>query len=149
MGGFTSLLKKLGQVLAAGLTITSTFYPILRPFLGGGSSTPDPHSVLGRIDTGVNDLTAIGTTVVQIETALNGKSGPEKLAAAVALVRPIIQTSELVSGHQIGNEAEFIASCTDITNGIVRLMNSLKSDNIKTSGDGNVASAAPAMPVAA
>ncbi len=147
MSGFTSFLKKMGQVLAAGLQVTSIVFPVLRPLLGSGA--PDASSTLGRVDTAVNDFTAIGTTVLQIETALQGAAGVDKLKAAAALVRPIVQTSELVSGHKVANEAEFIAGCTDLTNAVVRIMNSLDSGSIKTSGDPAPAPAPPAVPTQA
>lgn len=143
MSGFTSFLKKVGQVISAGLEITGLISPVLLPLMGSSKA--------GQVaTTAVNDFTSIGTTVVQIETALQGKSGADKLAAASSLVAPIVRTSELVAGHQIGNEAEFIAGCTDLTNAVVRIMNSLKADNINTAGQPvTVPPAAPAIPVPA
>jgi len=132
-----SFLKKIGQVLAAGLQLVGVVFPVLQPFLGSGSTAT-------KVATAVNDFTAIGTQVIAIETALQGKTGAEKLAAAIPLVGSIVRTSELVAGHQVANEAEFSAGIADLTNATVRIMNSLKSDNIKTSG--NVA--APAAPLA-
>lgn len=133
-----SFLKVLGQILSKGLQLVGLF-PVIQPLLGSGKAAT-------VVTTAVNDFTKIGTTVVQIETALQGKTGADKLAAAVPLVQQIIQTSELVSGHQVANEAEFEAACTDITNGVVRLLNSLKADNLKTTGSAPVAPAAPAIP---
>lgn len=138
-----SFLKKLGQVLYNLVGIVTGVGPLIKPFLGSGKAS-------GYVSTAINDFTAIGSTVIQIETALQGKSGADKLAACVPLVKQIIQSSEMVSGHQIANEAEFTAACTDITNGVVRLLNSLKADNIKVQGDTHtVVSAAPATPVPA
>lgn len=132
-----SFLKKIGQVLAAGLQLVGVVFPVLQPFLGSGSTAT-------KVATAVNDFTAIGTQVIAVETALQGKTGAEKLAAAIPLVGSIVRTSELVAGHQVANEAEFSAGIADLANAVVRIMNSLKSDNIKTSG--NVA--APAAPLA-
>lgn len=147
MGTFTSFLKKAGQVLSAGLTLTGLIFPVLRPFLG--SAQPDPGSILTKVDTGVNDFTAIGTQIITIETALQGKTGADKLAAAAPLVAGIVRTSELVSGHKIANEAEFIAGCKDLTNATVRIMNSLHSDAIKTDGNPAPPSAPLAIPTPA
>lgn len=124
VGNFTSFLKKIGQILSTGLSVISYVFPVLRPLMGSGV-------LAGEITTGVNDFTAIGTQIVTIETALQGKTGPEKLAAASKLVAGIVRTSELVSGHKIANEAEFIAGCEDLTNAVVRVMNSLDSSAIK------------------
>lgn len=143
MSGFTSFLKKMGQIIAKGLEITGVLSPVILPLFGSSAAG-------STAATAVNDFTAIGTTVVQIEAALQGKTGADKLAAAVALVRPIVQTSELVAGHKIANEAEFVAGCTDLTNAVVRIMNSLSPDGVKTAGDGlNTASASVATPVPA
>ncbi len=143
MSGFTSFLKKLGQILAAGLELTGIISPVVLPMLGSSKAAQ-------TATTAVNDFTSIGTTVVQVETALQGKSGPEKLSAASSLVAPIVRTSELVSGHKIANESEFIAGCTDLTNAVVRIMNSLAADNISTSGSPVTATpAAPAVPTPA
>jgi hypothetical protein len=141
--GFVSFLKKIGQVLAAGLELTGIISPIVLPMLGSGKAAQ-------TATTAINDFTSIGTTVVQVETALQGKTGPEKLAAASSLVQPIVRTSELVSGHTIANEAEFIAGCTDLTNAVVRIMNALGSKGITVSGSSvTTAPAPPATPTPA
>ena len=143
MSGFVSFLKKIGQVLSVGLELTGFISPAVLPLLGSSKAA----QVAGTV---VNDFTAIGTTVIQIETALQGKPGPEKLAAATSLVAPIVRTSELVAGHTVKNESEFIAGCTDLTNAVVRIMNSLDSNGINTSGNPvTVAPAAPAVPTPA
>lgn len=132
-----SFLKRLGQILAAGLQVTGVFFPVLRPFLGSGP-------IAQAAGTVVNDFTQVGTTVLMIETALQGKTGAEKLAAAAPLVAQIVKTSELVSGHQIGNEAEFVAGTQDLTNAVVRILNSLKSDKVQAAGQSlHVALSAP------
>ncbi len=143
MSGFTSFLKKIGQILSVGLELTGFISPVLMPLLGSSKAGV-------AVGKGLNDFTAIGTTVIQIETALQGKTGTEKLAAASSLVAPIVRTSELVSGHSIANEAEFIAGCTDLTNAVVRIMNSLDSKGISmTGGAVTIAPATPATPTPA
>ena len=150
MSGFTSFLKKAGQLIASGLTIVANEIPVLQPFLGSAGQQK-LMQVGGFINTAKNDLTAVGTIAVQVEAALQGKTGADKLAAASALVAPIVRTSELVSGHQIANESEFIAGCTDLTNAVVRIMNSLKANALQTTGDSTtgVTPAPPAVPVPA
>jgi hypothetical protein len=120
-----TFLKVIGQVLAGGTQLLSFVFPVLRPLMGGGT-------LAGEITTGVNDFTAIGTQVITIETALQGKTGPEKLAAASTLVEGVVRTSELVSGHKIADEAMFIEGCTDLTNATVKIMNALDASAIKT-----------------
>ena len=127
MSGFTSFLKKIGQVLSVGLQLTGLVSPAVIAMFGSKGQA--------AVGNAVNDFTAIGTTIIQIETALQGTAGVDKLKAASTLVTQIVRTSELVSGHPIGNEAEFIAGTTDLTNAVVRILNSLKADGIQTTGD--------------
>lgn len=133
---FVSYLKKIGKVLVAGLELVGFISPAILPLLGSSKT----GVLIGKV---TNDFTAIGTTVIQIETALQGKPGIEKLQAASALVAPIVRTSELVSGHTVKNESEFIAGCTDLTNAVVRIMNALDSNNINTAGSPVNVTAAP------
>jgi hypothetical protein len=83
----------------------------------------------------INDLTNIGQIVVQAEALIQTPgSGPAKLAAAAPLVANIVKTSELVSGHQIANEALFIQGCTDITHAVAEILNSLSAQNVQAQG---------------
>lgn len=123
--GVISFLKKLGQVLAKGAAIALGVEPLVVKFLG--SAMPAP------VATAVNDLTAIGQMVVQAEAMLQGSgTGPQKLAAASPLVANIIQTSELMAGKKIANEAAFTAACQKITGDVADLLNSLSPDTIKS-----------------
>ena len=81
-----------------------------------------------------NDLTAVGQIVVTAEAVLQTSGGAAKLAAAAPLVTNIVRTSELVSGHEIADEALFLQGCTNITSGVAQVLNSLKSDNVKSQG---------------
>lgn len=129
-----SFLKKLGQILAKVFEIVSGVGPVLTPFLGSGAAAQ-------TAETAVNDLTAIGQVVVQVETAIQTPgSGSVKLAAAIPLVANIVKTSELVSGHQIANESLFIQGCTELAQGVVDVLNSLSGDSVKTSGSASLAS---------
>lgn len=136
-----TFLKKLGQILAAGLQIVGQFFPILQPFLGSSAAAQ-------RVTTAVNDFTQIGQVVLQVETALQGATGTAKLAAAVPLVAQIVKTSELVSGHPIKQESEFIGGVQDLTNAVVRVLNSLGSDHISSTGAQNGAAPPPTPPSA-
>lgn len=123
MSGFTSFLKKLGQVLAKGAAIAMGVEPLILPLLG---------SAQAPAIKAVNDLTAIGQVVVQAEALIQGDgSGPQKLAAATPLVANVIKTSELLSGKKIANEAAFTAACQGITSNMADLLNSLSPDSVK------------------
>lgn len=118
-----TFLKKFGQILAKIGVIAASVGGIALPFFGSGKA----NQIAGTV---VNDLTQIGSVVGQIEVALQGKSGPDKLQAAIALVGPIIRTSELVVGKKIANEALFTQAVQEITQGVVDLLNSLDASSV-------------------
>ena len=82
-----TFLKKLGQILANIAGIAVGIGPIITPFLGSGKAAQ-------AVNTGINDLTAIGTIIVQIETAfaaVPGSTGAQKLQASIPLIGNIIK----------------------------------------------------------
>lgn len=119
-----TFLKKLGAILLKGAALAAGLGPLLAPVLGS--------KVAGYIGTAANDFTLIGSKIVEIEVALNGKTGAEKFAAARALVAGIIRTSELVSGKEIADETVFQKGVDEITQGVVDILNSIKHDEAKT-----------------
>lgn len=122
-----SFLKKLGLVLAQVGATAVGVGPLVAPFFGSGS-----QKVAQIVQVVSNDLAAISQVVIQIETALQGKEGVEKFRAAVALVGPIIRTSQLVSGKKIADEALLQRGIEEVTQGVVDILNSLHQDSVKT-----------------
>ncbi len=122
-----NFLARLGQILAKGLQVAGVVSGLL-PAFGAKAQA----AMQGPLQTAVNDLTAVGNVVVSVQTYLKAATGPEKLAAAGPAIINIIRTSEMVSGHEPADHAEFEAGCLDLTNAVVRILKSLKSDNIKT-----------------
>jgi len=121
-----SFLKKLGQILLSVAGVAAGVGPIVLPFLGSGKS----QTIAGTV---VNDLTAIGSTIATVETAfaaVPGSTGAQKLQAAIPLISNIIKTSQLVSGKKIANQAMFTQACTEITQGMVDLLNSLDAATV-------------------
>jgi len=123
-----SFLKKLGIVLAGVASTALGIGPIVAPLLGGGNKAA---GVVGAV---TNDLTSIGSVIAQVETIFAGQDnmGPQKLSAAVALVGPIIRTSQLVSGKKIADEAKLKSGIAGVTQGIVDVLNSLHPDSVST-----------------
>ena len=121
-----SFLKKLGLVLASVASTALGIGPIVAPLLGGGNKAT---GVVGAV---TNDLTSIGSVIAQVETIFAGQDGvgPQKLSAAVALVGPIIRTSQLVSGKKIADEAKLKSGIAGVTQGIVDVLNSLHADSV-------------------
>ena len=122
-----TFLKKLGTILLNVAGIATGVGPIIMPFLGSGKAA----QVEGKV---VNDLTSIGSLIVQIETAfaaVPGSTGAQKLQAATPLVANVIRTSEMVSGKKIANEALFMQAVTEYTQATVDLLNSIHADEAK------------------
>lgn len=126
-GVVKSFLKKLGAALAnfakSDIPALAAVGAIVTPFLGSGK-------VAQAVSTGVNDLVAIGQQAVTVEVAMQGQPGPAKLAALIALVGPILKTSELVAGKKIADEALFTKATQGIAQGAVDLLQSLHEDSV-------------------
>jgi hypothetical protein len=127
---FVSVLEKIGSVIAEGLIVVSGAEPIVANLTGSGSKATSVAT-----DT-TNDLTSIAQLVIQI-TAVAKQTGltpAQKVAAYTALTSQVLQTSEIVSGHQITDAQGFSNAAAQIAQGVEALLNSLNSDAIKTSG---------------
>lgn len=120
-----SFLKKLGSILSKVAGVAASVGPILLPFLGASQAAELIH-------VGLNDLTSIGSAALQIETALQGKAGTEKLTALIPLVGNIISTSELVAGKKVSNEALFTKAIQEYAQATVDLLNSIDESEAKT-----------------
>lgn len=123
-----SFLSTLGKILSVGEEVAGVFFPVLRPFLGSGKAAQ-------VITTGVNDFTQIGSVIVGVEAAFQTPgSSAVKLQSALPQVANIVRTSEMLIGHKVYNEAEFIAGNQDLVNAFVRILNSYSDSNVKSSG---------------
>lgn len=122
-----SFLKKLGQVVAQVGALALGIGPLVSPMFGSKGD-----QVGGQIQTISNDLTLIAQVVVQIETALQGQDGADKRRAAIALIGPIIRTSQIVSGKKIANAALLETGIGQITDGVVAVLNSIHEESVKT-----------------
>ena len=125
-----TFLSKLGTFLAKGIALLTGLTPLIAPLFGSKA-----QQAAGVGATVVNDLTAVGQVVVSAEALIQTPgSGAAKLAAAAPLVTNLVKGSELVSGHSIANEALFIQGCTDLTNAVAEILNSLSADGVKSQG---------------
>lgn len=121
-----TFLKRLGSVLARVISIATGIGPLVLPFIGSGKAAQIGGAV-------INDLTAIGQTIIQAEAMIQTPgSGAAKLAAASPLVASIIRTSQMLDGKKIANEALFIEGCQDITSGMAKVLNAIHPDEVKT-----------------
>lgn len=125
-----TFLKKLGQILATVASTALGIGPLVAPLFGAKGS-----QVAGEISTVVNDLTAVGGVIVQVETigaSMTGMTGPQKLQAATALVKPILLTSQLISGKHIADAALLDKAVTEITQGVVDMLNAVDQKSTST-----------------
>lgn len=120
-------LSKIGSFLAKGIAILTGLEPLIQPYIGAKGS--------GVAATVVNDLTAVGSIVVQAEALLGSGTGAQKLANAAPLVANVVKTSELLSGKHIKNEQLFIQGCTDLTNAVAEILNSLDPGTVDSKGN--------------
>lgn len=136
-----TFLKKLGQALLQGVAVVTGIWPIVQPLFGSHTAAAQTAGTV------VNDFTQIAGIVAQVEAVIQTPgSGAAKLSAAIPLVTNIVKTSELVAGKKIANETLFVQACSEITQGMVDLLNSLHPDNVQTSGTAaTVVSVTPAQ----
>jgi hypothetical protein len=123
-GSDMTFLKKLGQFLARATAIAVGIGPILQPFLGSAAPV---------VQTAVNDLTQISQIATMVE-AVNQTpgSGADKLKAATPLVLQILRTSQAFAGKKIADEPLAEDGAADIVTGIVKFMNAIHPDEVKT-----------------
>lgn len=126
-----TFLSRLGSILLKVLSIATGIGPLVTPFLGGTAGTV--------ASTAVNDLTQIGKVIVMAEALIQGKGlGATKLAAATPLIAQILQSSEMLSGKHIANNALFMQGARQITSGMADVLNAIHPDEAKSSGNGLV-----------
>lgn len=121
-----SFLKKLGSVAAQIGALALGVGPLVSPLFGSKGD-----QVGGQIQTVSNDLTLVGQVIVQMEAALQGQTGADKRKAAIALIGPIIRTSQIVSGKKIADPALLEQGVGMITDGMVAVLNSIHPDAVK------------------
>lgn len=119
-----TFLKKLGTYLAQAVALVTGLYPLVQPFLGSGKASQS-------IGTAVNDFTLLAQQVITIETAMQGKSGVDKLTAVIPLINNVIMTSQVVTGKKVANQTLFSTAVQEYAQATVDLLNSLHEDSVQ------------------
>lgn len=86
-------------------------------------------SVFLKVLGGIFNVLPLAVSIVETVAGLfkpGQKTGAEKLAAVKAVVRNALVASELLSGKEIVNEDLLDQGITEITNGAVKVLNSIK-----------------------
>jgi hypothetical protein len=120
-----NFFKKIAEAIGKVLQIAGVASGLLQ-FL--------PQKQQGVATVAINDLTSVGSVLLMIQTALSTATGADKLKAALPLVVNIVKSSEMVTGHDIADEARFTLGSQEILQGVYDVLNSLKADGVKTSG---------------
>jgi hypothetical protein len=82
-----------------------------------------------KVLSGIFNVLPLAVSIVETVAKLfkpGQKTGPEKLAAVKLVVRNALVASELLSGKEIVNEDLLDQGITEITNGAVKVLNSIR-----------------------
>lgn len=121
-----SFLKQLGLAAAQVGARTVGLGPLVGPLLGGKGDLVSG----GQSQTLSNDFTLIAQVVVQMEAALQGQAGADKRKAAIALIGPIIKTSQILRGKKTADSGMLEAGIGQITDGMVAVLNSINEESV-------------------
>jgi len=82
-----------------------------------------------KVLTGIFNVVPLAVSIAETIAKLlkpGQKTGAEKLAAVKQVVLQALTASEILSGKEIVDQAELDKGITEITNGSVRVLNSIK-----------------------
>jgi hypothetical protein len=118
----SSFLKDFGEKVVKCIGIVSGSLAIVEQSLpvsvGAGAS--------GVEDTFIHIVQVI-LAVEAMFASVQGKTGPDKLRAAVPLVAQLIQSSEVMVGKRIKDEAKFIGAVQGLASNTADFLNSLEA----------------------
>lgn len=125
MASFTSILKKIGQVMTAVVTGSQVLGPIINQTV--------PASVQPTVVKVEDKLNDIFKAIFTVETVANtltdpaAKTGAQKLAMLIPLVQDIVASSQLVTGKSVGDPQLFTEGVKEVAEGAVKIINALHS----------------------
>jgi hypothetical protein len=124
-----NFLKAFGKAVAIGLQVIGNFGPLVKQTIPG---TKD-DVLLDKATDILTDVSMITQSVEATSAVLASPlSGPDKLKAASAQVEQII-LSKFVLGKKIADPALFKEGVSNITDGVVKIQNSLHESNLVVS----------------
>lgn len=126
---FVSFLKKVGQVVAAGVGIAADVLPILSP-LATALLPAKYQSTATTVESAVtSDISIISGVVGSVEsvsaTLASPLTGPQKAVAVGAQLGPIFLASEAFAGKKIANPTAFNAAMVTIAGGFADAWNAV------------------------
>ncbi len=114
-----SLLKRIGSIVAKGLTIATGVSPVIIREIPGAAG------VVSALNDGLGEISKVVTDVEAVAQALGTLNGADKLKAAMPLVLQVVMNSGLLEGKVIIDPALFNDGIKDLTNGVVKILNSI------------------------
>jgi hypothetical protein len=130
MASFTSVLKKIGQVILTGSGIATEVmqFPFVSSIFTGLANKLGGSSAATTIQTVYGDLNSVASIISMMEVAFpTSGSGAQKLAAASPLVQQVVlqwAQSSLPGHNSIKvDPATFAAHCSQFTSDFVNIMN--------------------------
>lgn len=121
-----TFLKKLGGIIAKGLSIVTGFGPILSTTIPGTRDDLFINKAAADLAQ-IADLIALAEVFGQVQ----GLAGPDKLKAVTPAVAQIILKSSVLVGKKIKDEAKFASGATKIADGMADVLNSLDEGDVK------------------
>lgn len=129
MASFTSVLKKIGQVILAGSQVATQImgFPFLTQLLSGAN--PKVGQIVNTTTSDLNTIAGIISTAEAMFPSANGsKTGSMKLSAASPIIQQALLTwaTSNLPGHSKIKDPTLLAKASgEITGGFADFLNSL------------------------
>jgi hypothetical protein len=122
-------LAKLASIVMTAIKVESGLTPYL---------TAKVNGTIATVESKATDFITLATGIlsdIQVAGIGAGLTNEQKLAAAVPLIAKELRATETFLGHEIPADKldAFNAAVKGITSNLVDALNTLKTDNIKTS----------------
>jgi hypothetical protein len=132
-----SFLKRLGQILSAGLQVAAEILPGIAPFVNltlpasvRATATTIESTVESEISLMAQSVTAAETMANVIGTP--GLTGAQKAAAAGTGILQVLLNSEMMAGKTIHDPAGAQAASATIAGGLADFMNAIDGSKLPT-----------------
>ncbi len=112
-------LKRIGQAALAGVNIIPVFGPIAAALIPGDKD----DKILATIQGSLIDIQQIILNAEVFGAALT-LTGEQKLKGAIPAVAQVILHSSIMAGKPPANQALFLEGVQDMTNAMVKILNS-------------------------
>lgn len=120
-----TFLKKVGQILGAGLKILTGLGPVV------SAVVPNVGDDIVKIENTLEQAMQIVMQAEVMGEAIN-LPGAQKLAAATPLVKQVVLLLFKAKGLEISDEAKFTAAISGLTGSVADLLNAVHERSVTT-----------------